>query len=353
MTADPRYIVVKGTAGLGNRMLAVLNAALYAKLSGRELVVDWTDWHFADRGENYFPLLFSSPAFRGLEVLPRGASVRPAIWAGHESETASDLGHRLYPQRLGKYESVFDVAIDVKRLAYPETVVMFWSWDQQVWRMRRHFKGSFAELGGMSDWEVLKRLASEHLRATPIVREQVECFKREHFGPFVLGVHVRHTDRLAPLSSLHRAVRRLLRGRDDARLFLATDNQAVLEDFRRTYKGVIVRPKSFPEGGKPIHGDYWSEGKLARAVDALTEMHLLAECNSLLYARRSTFSYMAHLLSRIPAENVTDVDRYNARLAIKGLIQRRIARPIWRLRSAFERRTSGQETAPARAGALS
>ena len=40
---DKRYLLVKGIAGLGNRILSVLNGILYARLSDRLLFVDWRD----------------------------------------------------------------------------------------------------------------------------------------------------------------------------------------------------------------------------------------------------------------------------------------------------------------------
>ena len=55
---DKKYLLVKGTAGLGNRLLFLLSALLYARLTERLLVVDWCDQTYSDDGTNAFPLLF-------------------------------------------------------------------------------------------------------------------------------------------------------------------------------------------------------------------------------------------------------------------------------------------------------
>ena len=52
--ATPNYVLVKGNAGLGNRLSSVLSGALYARLSGRRLLVDWTDWMYSNDGSNVF-----------------------------------------------------------------------------------------------------------------------------------------------------------------------------------------------------------------------------------------------------------------------------------------------------------
>ena len=55
------YVLVKGKAGLGNRMLSAMTGVLYAMLSQRNLVVDWSDSTYSDDGQNVFPKLFKVP----------------------------------------------------------------------------------------------------------------------------------------------------------------------------------------------------------------------------------------------------------------------------------------------------
>jgi len=45
-----KYLVLKGCAGLGNRLITLLKAIQYCKKTGRRLYVDWADGMFAGGG---------------------------------------------------------------------------------------------------------------------------------------------------------------------------------------------------------------------------------------------------------------------------------------------------------------
>jgi hypothetical protein len=50
---EPRpatFLLVKGRASLGNRILSALTGILYARLTGRRLLVDWRDEVYSDDG---------------------------------------------------------------------------------------------------------------------------------------------------------------------------------------------------------------------------------------------------------------------------------------------------------------
>ena len=38
-----KYLILKGCAGLGNRIFSILNAISYSKKTGRKLIIDWSD----------------------------------------------------------------------------------------------------------------------------------------------------------------------------------------------------------------------------------------------------------------------------------------------------------------------
>jgi len=63
-----RYLIVKGIAGLGNRLLTISAAIAYAEASNRKLYVDWTDGLYDEKGVNPFYSLFQ-PNFKTQRVL--------------------------------------------------------------------------------------------------------------------------------------------------------------------------------------------------------------------------------------------------------------------------------------------
>lgn len=59
-----RYLLVKGFSGLGNRLQALAEAIIYARLSGRELLIDWNDSLYSSDGNDVFHRLFGAAAGR-------------------------------------------------------------------------------------------------------------------------------------------------------------------------------------------------------------------------------------------------------------------------------------------------
>lgn len=45
--ADERFLLHKGYSGIGNKVSSFLQAVVYARLSGRALLVDWNDFRYS------------------------------------------------------------------------------------------------------------------------------------------------------------------------------------------------------------------------------------------------------------------------------------------------------------------
>jgi hypothetical protein len=76
---ESRYLLVKGAAGLGNRIFALLSAILYARLTRRQLVVDWTDGSYSSDGSNAIHHFFRSRLFSSGDRIPETESVAPEV----------------------------------------------------------------------------------------------------------------------------------------------------------------------------------------------------------------------------------------------------------------------------------
>jgi hypothetical protein len=140
---ENKYLLVKGRAGLGNRMLSALTGILYARLSGRRLIIDWSDYTYSDDGSNVFPRFFQCPLYDPTDEIPDTDSVSPGIWRGNLNESAIDLSNRYSNDRGSEVWRKF--SIDLKRLDYREDVVVMWAYTQQIDLLRSHFTGAFEE----------------------------------------------------------------------------------------------------------------------------------------------------------------------------------------------------------------
>src|SRR5919109_721273 len=84
-----RYVLVKGSSGLGNRIGCVMTGILYARLTGRRLIVDWSDKIYSNDRRNVFHHFLQCSMYKPGDEVPHTDSVNPSIWRGH-------LGRSMY-----------------------------------------------------------------------------------------------------------------------------------------------------------------------------------------------------------------------------------------------------------------
>lgn len=321
MMADERFLCMKGKAGLGNRMLAAISGLLYARLSGRTLVVDWSDFTYSNDGENVFPLLFTVEGSR--DVLPDlgETSVTPPIWIGRLDASVNDLIDQLDPDKHSSATIWRKHSIDLARLDHPERVAMLWSFTHQIKALRPHFKGSLKAWAALSDDAIIARVLRDDMRLNADIAAQVAGFKAENFAPEMIGVHVRYMDRRTSLADFLKHLDRKVAARPDAAIFLATDNSEAEAVIRGRYARVVTTPKWFPEGGVSMHQNPECPDRLRNAIEALIDMYLLAECDHLIFPGSSTFSKIASLISPMPRANVIDIERFDIRIRAKRFVR--------------------------------
>ena len=299
----PGVLLVKGSAGLGNRILSLLSAILYARLCGRRLVVDWSDSLYGRNGENSFPLLFSRPVSAPMD--PGPVSVAPPLWRNRVDTPAQ---HWLTTFERRRERST--LSVDLSRVDHPEDVVVFWAQEERVRQMRHHFHGQFAPLARMTDEGILRDLIRSEITLHPEIAARVSDFQQRLWSEEVVGVHIRYSDRRGRIQNTFRHVDRIVATHPRSRVFLATDNEAMLRRARDRYGAgrLIATEKWFPVPGKPIHRNAEGPDGLQKAQDALLELYLLGSCNWLVSDHRSSFAYVAALLSNIPRHAISNVD---------------------------------------------
>lgn len=289
-------MLVKGIDGLGNRILCLLSAILYARLAGRCVWVDWRDGVYADQGINAFSALFQSPIARALESDPPGHSVHPWLWESCLHMSAYELRCLYGPS--GGLMCPFSgtlFSFDPGILDHQADLIVIWSSIAFIDKLRRHLRGSWRIWNGLSEEKILARLLREELPIHPTVAARVDQITRMWPDQPRIGVHVRHTDRCTNLQRLRRRLDQLLARHPHAVIVLATDAAVVQEEFRRRYPAVFTLPKWFAPSG-PLHQRFAPcPDRLAMAHDSLVEMRLLAHCDHLIVNGNSSFSQIARL----------------------------------------------------------
>jgi hypothetical protein len=321
-----RYLLVKGKAGLGNRMLVVLDSILYAEMTGRKLLVDWRDGKYGALGENAFPQLFETPAAGDLSVIASCKTVTPSTWHGHLDESVDSLFAREFPNN-SEMDTVPRVAARYTvNVAVPDAgddIAVRWGWTHELDAFRSRFTGRLAFMKSWTEEEVLRHVIRERVTPVKDLRDQIDRFRRENFAEKTIGVHVRFSDRKDAYDSSYKYVNRFLARYPNGAIFLATDNIAVEKDFKSRYKRVIVTTKWLPPAGVAIHRNDLPERRpLENAREALLDLYLLGECDALVCNTLSTFSILAKLLSRATGDDLID----NRPVSIKPLIRRSLRR---------------------------
>ncbi len=297
---EDKYLVVKGIAGLGNRILSALTGILYARLAGRRLIIDWSDPTYSNNGANVFHDLFLCTLCGPEDEIPATGSVSPAVWQGNLYNSATSM-RKPYKNNT---EFLKNTSIDLTRLKYGEEIAVMWAYHGEVDQLRGHFKGTYEEYADMSKEAILSRLLREDLILHPRIQSKVNEFRQKEFSRKTVGVHIRYTDHRAGLLSILDKLNTLLRLEPGLQVFLATDNIQIKKLFEENYPGVITTPHWYPNPGSRIHNNRACPDSLTSGIESLVDLYLLAECDYLIIDTSSTFSYVAMLLAKAPNSNV-------------------------------------------------
>ena len=294
---DIPRLIVRPTAGLGNRMRVITSFQILARYLGRGFELcwapsaGWSDEDLGDLFENDYPRVpldeFESYSDDGLDLHNGGRIVGP-------------FSERTWEWREGSgMHQVFDLA------AFP--VVTYSGWHRCDWlldpatraRLFPNFETDY--LATLKEWNPV-----------PSIRDEVERLSAR-FGPHTVGVHIRRGDAWGyPSASLASQFRRspdvAFLARMDAELeaephtnfFLATDSAATEERFRERYGEALIvnRDKRFVPSVPMRPKD--------NQRDAVIDMFALARTRKILGNNKSSFSRMAAGIGGIRLEIVLE-----------------------------------------------
>lgn len=118
---EGKFLLVKGITGLGDRILCALGGILYARLSERTLVVDWSDSLYSSGGVNVSHRFFKSQSCSPTDDIPTTDSVYPAIWRDRLYEPAQRIAEKYGHNPDGILR---ELSIDLSRLDYQEDLLV-------------------------------------------------------------------------------------------------------------------------------------------------------------------------------------------------------------------------------------
>lgn len=323
-----KHLVLKVsmTAGLGDGILALIQALAYAYLTGRVLHVDWRGgWYGMPEKENLFDRIFETQRLSYSPELPSSGMVFPPAWSGSLTKTFtqkrdedgfdSRAAHFDIKEALRRYSLNYD------RQDYEEEILVTWD-HYQFHRLVGDLTQNGVIPTQSSKFKAMGHVYNAFLRFKPeplrYIEQHWESLRSTEEDEKIIGVHVRETEEsfnvygAVSRKKYFSAINRFLRVKSGPELiFLATDNQEVQSAFKKYY-GDIVRskPKWFDEPGQPLHiGTAGRPNNWTNLLDALFEMHALSRCGYLVRRRESSFSRVSQIIGLFPETQVALVSR--------------------------------------------
>ncbi len=325
-----KFLIVKGKAGMGNRILSALDGILYSQITHRKLIIDWSDYTYSNDRSNTFPDFFTIPGMSNLEDALDAydiKSVYPTIWKNHLTKSVSEMIDMYETSKIQHKYFSSKYTIDIKRTNYQEDFLVKWSFSGEIYKLRRHFKGEFSNLRFLTDEKILKKLIRENLALNKDIQKQVNLFKEKYFTKHIIGLHVRYTDRKTDLNKYPKRIEKIIKQENKqgkSIIFLATDNKKVESYFWDKYgkNNVITTTKWYPQDSKSLHQNSECPDRLENGIQALVDIYLLSSCDYLIYDENSTFGFVAKLISDIPESKVINISQYSMKKNLRKIIDR-------------------------------
>jgi len=293
-----KLCLVKGIAGLGNRLCTIASAIDYSIVTNRKLYVDWRDGMYGPKGENVFYSYFKinannitdniSEYVNEENTYPKNYDFSPSYISEHYEAYLGKTKNRLFriphitpasPEWVDKNNKCIEF-LRGENVSYfrKENVVVY------------------------SDYcPSFRKKNMSKIRIKQDFVENIDRFIEQNTldGNYI-AAHIRATDKTydTSIKSLYTLIDKSVSRSSDVRIFLATDSGYVQKMFEHRYSNQMFSyPKKMPsaeEWKKGIH--HWNrimnddEEKIKQFEAALADMLILTKARLLFYQKNSSFS---------------------------------------------------------------
>jgi hypothetical protein len=327
------YLVVKGCAGIGNRLFTLASALKYAEDTNRKIIVDWRDGVFAEPSKNAFDIFFQLRQIEQgnlTDVLQQKEKL--SFYPKSLSKTLNESLYQNY--RAGASNLLMKIPRFTRLRGRVSRLSEFWSYNpgnnfgKQTYSDKKAIQSLFSsndiEYGHKLSKNIKQNVVMfadywpgevdkkhfEKIQVNETLNAKIEQAKKElGITNETIGIHVRSTDKKPDkeISSLITLLKKRIT--DSTSLFLATDNLEVEKLFKDTFKEkMLLLPKYYPDDTFNMHhaalksGDYSHTEKLYE--ECLTDIYLLADCKIFYYQGNSSFSRLVLKLTAQKQESI-------------------------------------------------
>lgn len=300
-----KYVLVKGVAGLGNRLITIASAIEYAQTNDRKIIVDWTDGFFAPKGVNAFEILFQSELvstkipddFHNMSFYPECAKKLPEQYEIYDYFSIVQPSNRYIRKTLSLFNRITRIRVrqhwETKRLEIFKERECF-EFGGELPRGLQEEVVLFADYIPMYSKEILRNC----IKTSDSIETDINKFIQDNKLEKGVGVHIRATDKKSHKNCLVfiKRLQKFVSKNEIQKIYLATDNPDIEAKFREVFVDRLCTwPKFLPKvesGG--IH--HWAkecgeDDTIVRmARESVIDMFMLSKMEYLFYQKGSTFS---------------------------------------------------------------
>jgi hypothetical protein len=326
LTEKEKFLLVKGCAGIGNRLFTLAAAIGYARATGRTLLVDWRDGVFSEPGKNAFDLFFelNDVNYSGLDALSRPfSSIYPDSMSDSLNDNLYDNFAAGYSVQLRKLKSISRLRGRLSRLDSfwyyrkknnfqkpvhsdgKATMALFSSkhleYGHKLSRNLDHQLVIFADY-----WPDEPAADFSHIMFKAVVTEKaqklaVELGVKEN----TIGIHIRCSDNKPgrELETLKACLEK--EASSGKKIFLATDSREIEADFKSLLQSsMVVMQKFYPEKSTDENMHHWSKrsGDYTYAErifeESLLDLLLLSSCPQIWFQGNSSYSKICLIFNK-------------------------------------------------------
>lgn len=318
MKEDFNFLILKGCAGLGNRLFTVIEALNYCVRNNRKLYIDWSDGQFGKLNKNVFNDFFTIKHNLFVDELTirtyLSKDCYPRIWNHNLNKNIYDLYDVGSPNCFLKKMPFFLFSKKNKKSK------------NQLWIKKRvnnkyGFKDIFNSdnmaFGGdlMNDLKpeiviyadfrpgLKSEVLISKLKLKSVYEKELNSWAYNYrLSESHIGVHIRNSDK-RPEKSINSLLKFLCENYANQKIFLSTDNSDIELFFKDNFKdNLLTYPKDLPEevADRGIH--MWGidnnddNYKAKMLKESIYDMWLLSKCKTLFYQGNSSFSLFSKLL---------------------------------------------------------
>ena len=313
-----KYLILKGCAGLGNRIFSILNALSYCEITSRKLIIDWSDGQFGYKNQNcfkdFFDINHESFSNKTINEILNLEDCYPKYWTNNINKSVYDLYKVGRPKPYIKW--IFKLYSDKSLKNRSNQLWVKKTIKNNIYGFKEILDKDNMTFGHLLSDKLKNDLLIyadfiptiinsgliNKLQLNPSLANEINNWSNKHKLPQKhIGLHIRYSDK-KPKSSIDELISYIQNNFGDHPIFLATDNKEIEGMFNMKFSQLISCQKNLPDEveGRGIHMwgiDNSDENyKTAMLKESIVDMWMLSKCKILFYQGNSSFSRISKLL---------------------------------------------------------